>query len=91
MKKLMLPLIALALTGCASTVPVTMSFPEPPASLMEPAEKLTPLDNKKKKVELSDLIENANENAGKYYKLREKYNAWQLWYEEQKKIYESVK
>jgi hypothetical protein len=90
MKKLLVPLIALILTGCASTVPVTMTFPQPPASLMEPAEKLTPL-NKKNKVELSDIIENANENAGKYYKLREKYNAWQMWYEEQKKIYESVK
>lgn len=90
MKKLLLPLIALTLSGCATTVPVTMGFPQPPASLMEPAEKLTPLDTKKK-TELSDIINNANENAGKYYKLREKYNAWQTWYEEQKKIFESVK
>ena len=89
MSKLLVPLMALLLAGCQTTVPVTMTFPQPPASLMEPAEKLTPL--KKDKAELSDIIENANDNAGKYYKLREKYRAWQQWYDEQKKIYEDLK
>jgi hypothetical protein len=40
---------------------------------------------------LADLIENANENYGTYYQLKERYEAWQQWYDAQKKIYESVK
>ena len=89
MKRLLIPLMVLALTGCSTVVPVTMKFPEPPPSLMEPPEKLSTL--KKDKVELSDIIENTNDNAGKYYKLREKYRAWQEWYSEQKKIFEETK
>jgi hypothetical protein len=89
MKILVISLVAIMLAGCQTVVPVTMGFPEAPATLMEPAEKLSPL--KKDKVELSDIIENANDNAGKYYKLREKYRAWQEWYTEQKKISEDIK
>jgi hypothetical protein len=56
---------------------------------MEPASNLNPLTEDKKT--LTDLIENANENFGKYYQLKEKYEMWQEWYNTQKKIYESVK
>lgn len=41
--------------------------------------------------DLSDLLNNANENYGKYHELREKYLGWQEWYSEQKEIYEEVK
>jgi thiamine monophosphate synthase len=44
----------------------------------------------KENIELTDVIENAAENAAKYYKLREKYLAWQEWYAEQKKLQEQV-
>ena len=89
MKILLISLMIVSLTGCSTVVPVTMKFPDAPETLMEPAEKLSTL--KKDKVELSDIIENANENAGKYYKLREKYRAWQEWYTEQKKITNDLK
>ena len=89
MKNLLIVLVATLITGC-TTVPVTVKFPEVPATLTVPAGKLTPLDTSKK-IELSDIIENANENAGKYYELREKYNAWIEWYTSQKKIFESIK
>ena len=89
MKKLLLTLSILLLAGC-TTVPVIPKFPDAPDAIKEPAGKLTPLDTTKK-IELSDIIENANENAGKYYELREKYNAWIEWYNSQKKIFESVK
>lgn len=87
--KRLIPFFFVVLAGC-TTVPVTMKFPEAPEVLKEPAGKLTPLDTTKK-IELSDIIENANENAGKYYELREKYNAWIEWYMGQKKIFESIK
>jgi len=40
---------------------------------------------------MTDLIENANENSGMYYQLKERYEAWQQWYTTHKKIYEGVK
>jgi hypothetical protein len=90
MNKLILAcLVGLLATGCSTTAPVAVKFPEAPASLITPAGKLTPLT--KEKPELSDIIENANENAGKYYELRERFRAWQEWYSTQKKIFESVK
>lgn len=66
-----------------------MAWPEAPSSLTEPADNLDPLPADKKN--LTDLIQNANENFDKYYQLKEKYEAWQDWYNTQKKIYESIK
>ena len=89
MKKTLAIFLVILITGC-TTVPVTVKFPDAPDALTEPAGKLTPLDTSKK-IQLSDIIENANENAGKYYELREKYNAWIEWYNGQKKIFENIK
>jgi hypothetical protein len=66
-----------------------MPWPEVPADLLQPASNLKPLPEDKKT--LTDLIENANENFGTYYQIKSKYEAWQEWYNSQKKIYESVK
>jgi hypothetical protein len=90
MKKILAILLLVTITGCSTTAPVVTKFPQVPAELVQPAGKLTPLDTSKK-VELSDIIENANENAGKYYALREKYNAWIEWYNSQKKIFGDIK
>jgi hypothetical protein len=89
MKKILAILLLVAVTGCTS-VPVAVTFPDVPEQLKEKADNLSPLDTSKK-VQLSDIVENANENAGKYYKLKEKYEAWQQWYDAQKKIFDSVK
>jgi hypothetical protein len=89
MKKLLLICAFVALTGCTATVPVKMDFPLAPDSLMTPAEPLDQITKPNPK--LSDIIENDSNNAGKYYQLREKYRAWQDWYTQQKKIFESVK
>jgi hypothetical protein len=89
MRKLAIVFLLSALTGCSTTAPVIVKFPEAPPTLMEPAGKLAPLT--KEKPELSDIIENTNENAGKYYQLREKYRAWQEWYTQQKQIFDSIK
>jgi hypothetical protein len=90
MKNILAIFLVVLITGCSTTAPVVVKFPDVPETLVQPAGKLTSLDTSKK-IELSDIIENTNENAGKYYELREKYNAWIEWYKEQKKIFESVK
>ena len=89
-KRLLMPnVLFLMLQGCSTTVPLTMSFPQVPPSLMEPAPTLKTLSQTKP--ELSDILDNASENYGSYYELRERYLAWQDWYKQQKKIYEDVK
>lgn len=82
-------IFTLALAGCAKPVPVTYKFPLVPSSLMEPAPELVPLPDDKR--ELSDLLENANENYGNYHDLVIKYNSWQEWYKKQKEINNTVK
>ena len=77
----------LALTGCASN-PTVMDWPTVPAELKKPAPELTPLAKDKRKQ--SDLIQNANENYSKYYELKNRYEAWQKWEDEQSKIYTGV-
>ena len=56
---------------------------------MEPAPDLKLLSKDKKTLE--DLLENANENYGLYYDLQDRYNAWQMWYKQQKEIFNSIK
>ena len=89
MKKLSLLICVFLLSGCAATVPVKMEFPQVPESLMAPAEPLDQIT--KPNPRLSDIIANDSNNAGKYYQLREKYRAWQDWYTQQKKVFDSVK
>ena len=56
---------------------------------MTPAPNLKELTSNN--VNLSDLLDNANENYGNYYELKERYLAWQEWYKTQRKIFEEVK
>ena len=79
----------LLLTGCATSVPVTMSFPQVPDSLSKPCDLLLPLDPNKR--ELSDLLENTTDNYAKAKECHAKSKAWLEWYETQRKIFEEVK
>jgi len=40
--------------------------------------------------DLSDLLQNANDNYGKYHELAVKYRAWQKWYKSQQRIFEEA-
>ena len=86
MKKLVLVMLLL-ISGCVS-VPVDRKFPAVPENLMETAPDLKTLTVKNP--QLSDIINNANDNYSEFYKLRSKYNQWIIWYNTQKKIFESV-
>jgi hypothetical protein len=89
MKRLMFVCLYL-LSSCASQEPIVQpSWPSAPSALFEPAEKLKPLGDDQHR--LSDLIENANINYSQYYLLKEKYEAWQNWYDTQKKIWNGIK
>lgn len=79
----------LLLTGCATSVPVTMSFPQVPDALSKPCDLLLPLDPDKK--DLTDLLENTTDNYAKAKECHAKSKAWLEWYETQRKIFEEVK
>lgn len=82
-------LLALVLAGCSATVPVKRTFPEAPAVLLDPAPQLSPIPPNT--TELSVLIDNANENYQSFRILKEKFEAWQQWYQEQRENFNSVK
>tara|TARA_R110000868_G_scaffold129619_1_gene338650 strand:- start:113 stop:700 length:588 start_codon:yes stop_codon:yes gene_type:complete len=42
-------------------------------------------------VKASELVKAVAENYGLYYQVREQVLGWQMWYSEQKKVFESVK
>ena len=76
-------------TGCASTtVPVVMTFPEAPKTLME---KCPPLDLiEKPTVLLSELVYTITRNYMKYHECANVVEGWQEWHTGQKKIFNSV-
>lgn len=86
MNTVLASIMLVLITGCSTIVPVKETWPSAPSELLAPASNLTPLSVDKK--ELSDLIENANNNFTQYYLLKDRFTAWQQWYSDQQKIYE---
>jgi hypothetical protein len=80
-------ILSLLLSGCVAT-PVARNFPAAPPSLTAACEQLTaaPMTDK-----LSVLISSVTTNYGKYHECSYKVDAWNNWYTEQKKIFDSVK
>jgi hypothetical protein len=82
-------IFVLLLSACASNpVPVIPKWPAAPADLQQPANDLKPLAPEQRN--LSDVINNANENYSQYYILKEKYEGWQNWYNSQQKIWQGL-
>ena len=88
MKKLLLCGV-FVLSGCTTTVPVTMNFPQAPESLRAQCIALKQMDPTTTK--LSSLVGTVAENYGMYQECQIKVDAWNQWYETQKKIHEGVK
>lgn len=89
MKQLIITLMLGMLSGCATKVaPVTLKWPDAPSELMAPAEDLTPLTADQ--TQLSDLLDNANTNFSRYYILKDRYEAWQSWYNSHRQIYQGA-
>ena len=81
-------LLILILTGCSTAVPVARTFPGVPEKLME---KCPPLQKLKDEVKLSGVAETTVNNYTTYYDCSLKNDGWIEWYQEQKRIFESVK
>ena len=81
-------LVILAVSGCATSVPVTVKFPEPPG---RGAMTVCPdLQKLKDNAKLSDVANTVTVNYGTYYECAVKTDAWQEWYRIQKHISDGV-
>jgi hypothetical protein len=81
-------MLVLAITGCATAVPVTARFPEPPGLLAtQPCAELQKLKDDAK---LSDISRTVTLNYSSYYECAVKTDAWIEWYKIQRIIFEGV-
>jgi hypothetical protein len=82
-------ILAFLATGCSTTVPVTMKFPEAPGVVaMTTCPQLQKITEDAK---LSDISKTITINYGTYYECAVKNDAWIEWYQKQKIIFEGVK
>jgi hypothetical protein len=82
-------LATVLLTGCATVVPITQTWPEAPGQLsMEPCLQLQKLvDNP----QLSDVAKTVANNYTQYYQCATKLDAWQQWYQQQQIIFKGLR
>lgn len=81
-------MVILAISGCATAVPVAVKFPEPPgrgAMTACPA-----LQKLKDDAKLSDVANTVTVNYGTYYECAVRADAWQEWYAIQRIIFEKA-
>jgi hypothetical protein len=89
MKKLFSVCAFFALTGCATSIPVTMNFPQVPEELKVSCPDLKTIPEGTTK--LSEVVSVVTVNYGQYQECKIKIDAWTQWYNSQKKIFESIK
>jgi len=82
-------MLVLAITGCSTVVPVTAKFPEAPGKLA--TTRCPDLQKLKDDAKLSDVSRTVTINYSTYYECAVKTDAWQEWYEIQKRIFENIK
>lgn len=86
MKSLVL-VLALLISAC-TTVPVTVKFPQPPGNVaLEPCANLEMLTHP---TQLSTVAATVFENYFEYHKCAAKQSAWIDWYQQQRKLFESI-
>jgi hypothetical protein len=86
--KLLIATLALSLSACVS-VPVEHKFPKAPEELMVSCPDLQLVPNGT--TQLSTVLETITTNYGQYQLCQSKTDTWIQWYNDQKKIFDSVK
>ena len=85
MKKLLLLIPALLLTGCLASAPVKPKWPDVPEELLKACPDLSKVDPNTSK--LSDVLQVVTDNYSQYYDCKTKVDDWIIWYNGQKNIY----
>jgi len=86
--KLLIAILAVSLSACVS-VPVERKFPKAPEELMAACPDLQTIPTGT--TQLSVVVESVTSNYGQYQLCQTKTDTWIDWYNEQKKIFDSVK
>lgn len=86
--KLLFLSFAVLLSGCSTTVPVTVKFPEVPQHLLVKCPQLNKVNDDAK---LSDVAKTITVNYTEYYSCAVKNDAWIEWYQIQKTISQGLK
>ena len=81
--------LTLVLAACSTPVPVKQKFPDVPKALVERCDSLKKIEGDK--VAITEMLKVVVQNYGMYYECAAKVDGWNDWYQEQKRIYESVK
>ena len=89
MKRLVLLLPTILLTGCLATAPVVPKCPEVPKELLEACPDLKTVDPKNDK--LSAIVDTVADNYSEYYECKSKVDDWVTWYKGQQKLWETLK
>ena len=89
MKKLILLLPIVLLTGCLVTAPVVPKWPEVPKELLETCPDLKTLEPDNTK--LSTIIETVTDNYQQYYNCKDSVDSWIMWYKGQQDIWKTLK
>ena len=87
--KYALLILAVFLTACSTSVPVSQKFPDVPKALVERCDSLKKVEGDR--VAITEMLKVVVQNYGMYYECAAKVDGWNDWYLEQKRIYESVK
>lgn len=85
MKKLLLLIPTIMLTGCLATAP---KFPDIPPELKTTCPELNEVENGT--TELSKVLDVVVVNYSTYYECRVKIDAWLQWHKEQKEIFDKA-
>jgi hypothetical protein len=80
--------IVVLMTGCSTTVPVTVKFPSVPDILLEKCPQLKTIDDEK--VSIIDYAKTVTINYTIYYDCAVRNENWIEWYQTQKIIFEKV-
>ena len=89
MKRLVLLLPIVLLTGCLATAPVVPKWPEVPKELLETCPDLKTLEPDNTK--LSTIIETVTDNYQQYYNCKDSVDSWIMWYKGQQDIWKTLK
>jgi len=91
MKQLLIATLVLLLAGCSSISgpKMTMTWPDTPPDLKVACPDLAQVDPNTTK--LSDALDVVTSNYSQYYLCKDKVDNWLDWYNNQQKIYNSVK
>jgi hypothetical protein len=89
MKRLVLLLPTVLLTGCLATAPVVPKWPDVPKELLVACPDLKTVDPSNNKI--STLVETVADNYKEHYQCKDKVDDWITWYSGQQKLWETLK